>query len=1332
MNSLENIISNLSGFKISNTHFRIGSKIHISDFYYAKRFFQNGFFSSRIAFLLAKDIITLIEKENKLEDIKNKGLTIIGYEMYSELLIGLVDKFLRKRWNLDEKRINHNLYEDVENLKLCKKNNILDYVIIIVPIASTFSTSIKIEKQILLNQKEEQKDEPYIFRPHFNVLYVSDGVPTNNLTKTEKDFGFVQKNINLKNIVIEAIFIEENEINRTQKYYLSLPTKWYNVEDCQICNPVEIISNEENENLKEELPLYETDRTAVTPAIIFEFPKGIIISKNDLERKFFLDIQTITYSHHTRNNAHFLYSINSELFLERNKFSIQNWLLDIKESTEFKNVYKETDRVIIISVSHYSNVAFISLVNDFLFASSANIIHYNPNNDYVQNFKIVYGQEINDADKIFFVDDSLKSGSAFDKIYQFVQNTIDFSNLDNKEKGIIGCFFLINKSQLFTFNNLKAKLIGSKLLYAFANLHLFTSLKPNETSPLQIEEERYKELMSKSFLDSTIVHFQKQANKLSIQNNLRNEPNELKENRHLKMLIATHRINQYFTITSNPKLDTFFDFLNDLFLKTESPIEPKKTPRPVIDIINNENAKAYLKVLTQSPFTQYKPLKDHVFKWTNQLLINHINYSDNSIIKETYNYDLFDTLKFLIRRVGLLNSNILISKFFIKFLLNLYSPNGIPKILNECENNIIGIKKRITKNDTELEKIITDQNSGENKTKVALELFSPIKSLQDKKEKLCDELLSVEEQNLKLNDFCIFYVTQIKELLLRNESRCLRVEKKLKDIESDNNPYIKQIVRLLREENSLIIAVFYKYISGQDDWKKTYIQNKDSNSVETIEYTNDRIIKYLNRTSISKHHRFQDLNTFFSITNQLYVLNNKNLLNYLWLQYFLSTDKFKKINLNFKTELILKKLMQMFIDSGVSKPGAFFIVNDSKKTPFVAFNKNHNGISEISESNFKSDDNKYLEKFFRGEDNSHKKEQIYRHYKTIIELERNKSGNWIDLFAISDFNIVNDLSKDFISEDYNRLVLLRLNKRVPENSIDKTQGIIGFYYYSESQSIIDINVIRYLLLLRPSLSRFIENHHENDEFRDWQIAQIKQKTSLLTGHGREMLINIAINRGNKYQVIVHTLLTVQRLLIDKKEESDSFDFQSSRIKKIFNGFFQKKDNFINASFFNELSKMTEEIFSFNEIENKEDLETPILNIQNNLTFRFDKDLLNMICFEILVNAKKNRWLFSNETITDESGEIYEKNKIWIEAKIINDKLIIEISNTGPEVGYKTLGKIKKKKNIKRYDNYSGIELIDTIMTEFDLGEINFSENPIKDRLAKFTTTITLNQNSNGK
>jgi hypothetical protein len=48
MSSLHDI-DDLPGYKIANGHFKIGTKIHISDFYYAKRFFQNSFFASRFA-----------------------------------------------------------------------------------------------------------------------------------------------------------------------------------------------------------------------------------------------------------------------------------------------------------------------------------------------------------------------------------------------------------------------------------------------------------------------------------------------------------------------------------------------------------------------------------------------------------------------------------------------------------------------------------------------------------------------------------------------------------------------------------------------------------------------------------------------------------------------------------------------------------------------------------------------------------------------------------------------------------------------------------------------------------------------------------------------------------------------------------------------------------------------------------------------------------------------------------------------------------------------------------------------------------------------------------
>lgn len=121
----------------------------------------------------------------------------------------------------------------------------------------------------------------------------------------------------------------------------------------------------------------------------------------------------------------------------------------------------------------------------------------------------------------------------------------------------------------------------------------------------------------------------------------------------------------------------------------------------------------------------------------------------------------------------------------------------------------------------------------------------------------------------------------------------------------------------------------------------------------------------------------------------------------------------------------------------------------------------------------------------------------------------------------------------------------------------------------------------------------------------------------------------------------------------------------------------------------------------------------------------------MICFELLVNAKKNRWLFSGQTINDNDGNSVTANKVWIEAKLEQDKLVVVISSTGPEISNDDLKKINRKKNIKRYDNSSGIELIDTILTEFELGKISFTQTAIAEKFSKFSATLTLNQNPNG-
>ena len=78
----------LPGYRLSHTHFRIGSKYHSDTFVHAKGLFQNSFYTSRIGLDLSKRIKDICDSKHK------KIVTLVSYERYSELLLGMIRNFL--------------------------------------------------------------------------------------------------------------------------------------------------------------------------------------------------------------------------------------------------------------------------------------------------------------------------------------------------------------------------------------------------------------------------------------------------------------------------------------------------------------------------------------------------------------------------------------------------------------------------------------------------------------------------------------------------------------------------------------------------------------------------------------------------------------------------------------------------------------------------------------------------------------------------------------------------------------------------------------------------------------------------------------------------------------------------------------------------------------------------------------------------------------------------------------------------------------------------------------------------------------------------------------
>ena len=199
MEQLNNYIDQLPGFKMPESHFRIGTKLHISDFYYAKRFFQNSFFATRIAFQVSSYILdhhlTGLTVE-ELADLKKRGLTLVGYGLYSELLLSLVEQFLKKSTNY--RNINHNIVNDIEEKNFVKHYQPTNpWAIMIVPIASTFSTSFKMD-EILRSEREYAK----IIEPHINIaVIVDENVLLRGISPMEEQFGWKRFDQNNKKII---------------------------------------------------------------------------------------------------------------------------------------------------------------------------------------------------------------------------------------------------------------------------------------------------------------------------------------------------------------------------------------------------------------------------------------------------------------------------------------------------------------------------------------------------------------------------------------------------------------------------------------------------------------------------------------------------------------------------------------------------------------------------------------------------------------------------------------------------------------------------------------------------------------------------------------------------------------------------------------------------------------------------------------------------------------------------------------------------------------------------------------------------------------------------
>ena len=193
---------------------------------------------------------------------------------------------------------------------------------------------VDIEKKKESDETSRRNANEYLFfDTHYNVI----------LAQPEKGFETIKNS------------------SENQATIIKLPASWHHIKNCPLCHGID-----ENKNKVETKVLFETDKSSLTPALIFGKPIGKSKSSNvnEVESNFnFNDLhfeKTLRYKMVYRNNTYRIYYIESDKFIQKNLPEIRIWLKNI---VKVKLELKPSDKVVVVSPCNETNSRFLNLVN---------------------------------------------------------------------------------------------------------------------------------------------------------------------------------------------------------------------------------------------------------------------------------------------------------------------------------------------------------------------------------------------------------------------------------------------------------------------------------------------------------------------------------------------------------------------------------------------------------------------------------------------------------------------------------------------------------------------------------------------------------------------------------------------------------------------------------------------------------------------------------------------------------------------------------------------------------------------------------------------------------
>lgn len=1236
--NITNSNTNNKGYKIPETHFRLGSKVHINDFYYAKRMFQNSFFTTPIAFLIAKDIY----RKNKL---LISSATLIGYDGYSELLITTIRHFItlfikHEKTKTKFTSINHTTL--VENGFSREYNTIKEDLFIIVPIATTFSTSIKINQQLIdiFKRNVEDKKNRIIHQPFYNVLLVGH---TNFETEIKNKNHFLQKKFNWrptdKKQEIDVIpFNEKTTIS--QKYFIPIYSDWSLSEKCKQCYPT---------NYLDEKCLNETRIIPITPNIIFGLPK--IYQELDDENNIKLNYyDSLLYGNIRYKSFKYLYYIKTGSLVSKNTKIITKWLGELK--TQLSNYKVFHKKIVIVTPSSSTKSNFVNLVNEVVFNFTANCINISLKEDFINNSKSLYEDALSGADFVFYVDDVLSTINSYNEI-NYLVSYIRYKN--KSKKGIDICISLINRmtfdSELKVRRSLTKKGSNTKKLFYLTRLHNPSIQEPNSEFPLDVEFVKFNKLADTSSLDPIrTIHNQKGSLVKEINISKSIPPNLIKKgNNKINQLLIVDALYSLFKVKISKKDNSlsknklFFDeYINES--KIKEIFENRKLEtliEYVRDILNLDENKSEIikftlfKILTNTPLVYYLKIKESAFEWVLVELDSYINKASNLktqkhiekfLNKNKSGFSDYQTLKFLLKRSIQLDSNIIFHNNFLdKIKLFFNSVYKYENIETELITDLTSVfdKTKYKNNqlfiNNELKALDINEELRINESLINIEegqlAFSEEQlEFQDEQKIIENHIKKYKEKKhiqnkLSLKKFVYKYVGLIEELIDGHEIKAVRLENNIStyNCKGTSNGNFNHLIRLIKLENTSAIENFKYFFEKQININFTLTEGNILNKIKS--FNQDPKLKNIERLILCETTSTDSLNLDSPFFNFI-MLNAK-------LNEWKSEEKSKE-SIDEQINEILKYTSRIIGLTEKESGGAFFTINFTNKVDdeivpgnlfqFKKYNTDNNKLNITSVDS----KNSLTYKMFKGikvvngiSDKGKfelsnfeiiKKEKTYL-FRDKLNINREKVPNYLECKYA-----------DISEKNYNLLFL-----KITDNNF-KTQAVLS--YYTSIGERIDEKKLRLLLLLRKSISSFINTQFDNDSLRAY-IEQEKisssfgQTTHLMDTLRRYYRKN---KEGNeKARILLQNLLIYKNNLSRiNKDKTIPLNLSFEGKLRHVNIFYTKK----NTNQFKEDCTLL-----FNTLFAKEEKKKIIFNIEQGEIIYYHDILLEYI-FEAMYNASK--------------------------------------------------------------------------------------------------------------